>query len=382
MLGKTISVAAVQMDASPAQISTRLARAEKLVNAAAQAGAQLVVLPEMFNTGYSYSLDHHRQAEDIYGPTASWIKACAIRNQVHLAGSFELLDGDEVYNSLFLFAPDGRYWRYDKNFPWGWERGFFREGQKINVAHSDLGDIGMLICWDIAHSELWRRYAGQVDLMIISTCPPDVSNPIFYLPDGKELTFDNMGFVTKALKNKGGQVFGKILSQQIAWLGVPAVVSSCCGRIRTRVPNGRLSLLSLALSSPRLLKYLPKANQLEMSSEIIPAGKIIDSGGVPLASLRIENGESFCITQVRLSKEKKQRLESQPKTKLGWLTYLFSDILLPWISTPVYRKELRHSWGNRMAPLQASTRKWSLILAIAGLVAFIAGIIVGKRTRK
>ena len=382
MIAKKVTVAAVQMAAKPAPIPQRLTQAEELVAAAAQAGAELVLLPELFNTGYTYSSMLHRQAGDIFGSTANWMKESARRNRVHLAGSMLLLDGDEIYNSMLLFAPDGRFWRYDKNYPWGWERVFFREGHRISIAHTELGDIGMLICWDVAHKNLWRRYAGKVDLMLVCSCPPDVSNPTFHLPDGKELTFDDMGPMAASLKNEGKNVFDQALSQQTTWLGVPSVISTCSGRIHTPLPNGRLSLLSMVVSSPFLLRHLPKANRIEMSAEIIPAGKIIDSVGNTLSSLKPENDTSFCIAQVQLSKEKKQRLESQPKNGIPWLVYLISDILLPWISVPAYRKGVRQAWGSRMAPYETTTRNWSLLLAITGLTAFIVGLILGNRDRK
>ena len=54
---RPIKVASVQMDVTPAPVQERLARAERLANEAAQAGARLIAFPEVFNTGYAYSPD-------------------------------------------------------------------------------------------------------------------------------------------------------------------------------------------------------------------------------------------------------------------------------------------------------------------------------------
>lgn len=99
---RTLKIAAVQMDANPSPTADRLARADRLATEAAKAGAQLIVLPELFNTGYTYSNTNHRLAEPSSGPTPAWMKETAARLNVHLAGTLMLLDHDEVYNALLL----------------------------------------------------------------------------------------------------------------------------------------------------------------------------------------------------------------------------------------------------------------------------------------
>jgi predicted amidohydrolase len=145
---RTIKVASIQMDVAPAPLKERLARAERLANEAAQAGAKLIAFPEVFNTGYVYSPENYALAEPLDGPTFTWMRQTAARLNVHLAGSILLRDQTDIYNALLLVSPDGRFWRYNKNYPWGWERAYFRDDHQTVVAHTDLGDIGMLICWD------------------------------------------------------------------------------------------------------------------------------------------------------------------------------------------------------------------------------------------
>jgi hypothetical protein len=254
---RSVAVAAIQMNAAVAPLMDRLARAESLVTQAAASGAQLVVLPELFNLGYAYTDENFHRAERLDGPTALWMQKTAARLNVHLAGSLLLLDEDEIYNALLLLAPDGRMWRYDKHYPWAWERAYFRESDRITVAHTDLGDIGMMICWDTAHAELWRRYAGQVDLMLIASVPPDGGNPVYHFPDGARVTADAMGPLFRHMKDAAPQVFGATINQQTAWLGVPAVNTAGCGQITTAIPNGRATFLAILLLAPWLIKHLP-----------------------------------------------------------------------------------------------------------------------------
>jgi predicted amidohydrolase len=351
-VSRTITIAAVQMDANPALTADRLARADRLATAAANDGAQLVVLPELFNTGYAYADANYRLAEPLHGPTPTWMKGAAARLNVHLAGSLMLLDQGEVYNALLLFAPDGRTWRYDKNYPWGWERGYFRAGHRITVAETDLGHVGMMICWDTAHPGLWKRYAGRVDLMVISSCPPDVSNPTFHFPNGDALTFDDMGPIMASMKGAGPLVFGDMIDQQASWLGVPAVNTVGSGHIRTGIPNGLGSFLTFLSLAPWLVRYLPQAGRMQMSCRMVQGCKVVDAHGQVLAELVQEQGETFTVAKVTLADDRPRPQAPQPASPVPFLTYLSSDVLLPWLSIPVYRRGLRRARGNRRAYAQ------------------------------
>ncbi|MEM6530015.1 MAG: carbon-nitrogen hydrolase family protein, partial [Chloroflexota bacterium] len=137
-----LKIAAIRMNARPAPVAGRLERAESLVAEAASTGAQLIVLPEVFNIGYEYHDNNYTLPEPEDGPTVTWMKAQAKQHGAHIAGSLFLVDGSNIFNSQILVAPDGRLWRYDKNYPWLFERAYFKDGQDITVADTDLGRIG------------------------------------------------------------------------------------------------------------------------------------------------------------------------------------------------------------------------------------------------
>ncbi len=338
---RTIKVAAIQMDANPAFVAQRLDRAGRLVAEAAEAGAHLIVLPELFNSGYAYDDANFGLAEPIDGLTATWMKDTAAHLGVHLAGSLMVLDNREVYNALLLFAPNGQMWRYDKLHPWGWERGYFRAGSRVVVAKTELGDLGMLICWDTAHTELWRQYAGGVDMMLIASCPPDLTNPVYHFPDGGRVTVDAMGPFMASMKGLGRRLFGDMINQQAAWLGVPVVNTVASGHIQTAIPNSRAALLAFLLAAPWLVKYLSGADKMRLSCGIVPGCKVVDNQGRVLAELTQDDGETFTLAEVILPAERPSPQGHQPRSGLPWQAYFVGDILLPALALPVYRNGLR-----------------------------------------
>jgi hypothetical protein len=218
-------------------------------------------------------------------------------------------------------------------------------------------------------------------MMLITSCPPDVSNPTYHFPNGDQVTPHDMGPVVASLKGTGRLVFGDLINQQTAWLEVPAVNSVGSGRTTAEIPNGMLSLLSLLPLAPWLVKYLPQANRMWMSCDIVPGCKVVDASGQVLAELSQEQGETFTIAEVTLADEKLPPQGPQPASPLSWFTCFTSDMLLPLLTIPVYRKGLRRAWGQGMAPVEASTQRWMLLVGLSLVAGFVTGILLGRRQR-
>ena len=337
-MGRSIIIATTQMDVTPAPLSERLARAEKLVTQSGQAGARLIVLPEVFNTGYTYRDENFILAELPDGPTATWMKQISARLGVHLAGSILLRDGQDIYNALLLCAPDGRCWRYDKNYPWGWERGYFRGHRQITIANTDLGDIGLLLCWDVAHAGLWQQYAGKIDLMLVCSCPPNIPEAIYHFPDGLQVTANQMGPLYARLRQSARRVFEDTPAQQTAWLGVPYVSSTACGTFHSPLPNPAGSFLGFLPTAPWLIRHLPQIRKTEVSASLVEAACIFTADGLLLARLRNEQGEAFALAEVSLPAERQQPRTLQPRPPVPWLVYLASDRLLVMTSLRTYAR--------------------------------------------
>jgi hypothetical protein len=341
---RTIKVATVQMDAMPAPTSERLERAEKLVSDTAQAGAQFIVLPELFNTGYAYTDRNFESAEPIDGSSGTWMKAVAARFHIHLAGTFLLLEKGEIYNSMLLFSPNGKMWRYDKNYPWAWERGYFRERRGITVANTELGDLGLMICWDLGHLDLWRQYAGRADMIVIASCPPDGPNASYDFPDGEKLDFNDLGAMS-SMKDAGSQFFGEMVNQQAQWLGVPVVNSGASGQVKTSIPRAGTLLRTFTLFAPRLLKLLPKAKELQMSCGMIPSCKVVAADGRTLAERAPAQGEGFLISEVVLADSKSLPTGRQPNPPLNpmisRMAFFNADVMVPFMMRSVYKNGLK-----------------------------------------
>jgi len=166
-------VAAVQINGS-ADVERNLASTERLVRAAARAGAQLVATPE----ATTYLGPHDRKvalAEPIDGPTHKRLGALAAELGITLlVGSVaERLDDTRAWNTSLLFGPDGalraRYRKlhlFDVDLAaQGGVRFFESErtaaGDGVVVVDTPVGRLGLSICYDLRFPELYRALTDQ-----------------------------------------------------------------------------------------------------------------------------------------------------------------------------------------------------------------------------
>jgi hypothetical protein len=378
---RTLKAAIVQLDVTPSPTPDRLARAERLITQAAQAGAQLIALPEVFNTGYRYTDENFQRAEPLDGLTVTWLKNLSAQLNIHLAGSILLRDDGEIFNALLLAAPDGQLWRYDKNYPWGWERAYFRVGHGITIAHTTLGDIGLLICWDVAHPKLWQQYAGRVDLMLVSSCPPDLGNPAYEFGNGDRWTMDQLGPLMQSTRNTADRVFDTGTNRYAAWLGVPLLQALASGHFRSPVPNPRASLLAMLPAVPHVAPYLNQADQMQVSCDMASACKIVNSAGTIVTRLDPAQGEIYAISEIEIADEQPQPIGPMPGLTANWFTYLTSDVILPFISQSVYQRGVQTLPDRSLHPNGFTSQKWLIAIGLGALIGLVLAVFWPRKNR-
>jgi len=122
--------------------------------------AELVVLPEMFSTGFS--MEAETLAEDMDGPTLSWMKKIAGLKKIILTGSIIAREGDKFFNRLLWVLPNGQYGHYDKRhlFAYAGEDNRYSPGNKRLIASVNGWKIHLLICYDLRFP-VWSRQSIQ-----------------------------------------------------------------------------------------------------------------------------------------------------------------------------------------------------------------------------
>jgi predicted amidohydrolase len=149
---------APEFGAVAANVADGLARAA----AAADAGARLLVLPELSNTGYVFETraEALALAEAADGPTVTAWAAFARKTGTHLVAGFTEIDGDSLYNSAAVVGPDGLLGVYRKTHLWAEEAVVFEPGDRgFPVWRTPIGRLGALVCYDGWFPEAWRILA-------------------------------------------------------------------------------------------------------------------------------------------------------------------------------------------------------------------------------
>ena len=136
-----------------------MATVTRYVETAAENGAQVISLPEMWNCPYSNDyFREYAEAED--GPTVKFLSDLAAKHDIYLiGGSIPELDGGKVYNTSFSFDRSGqiigkhrKVHLFDIDVKGGirfMESDTLTAGKDMTILDTEFGKIGVAICYDV-----------------------------------------------------------------------------------------------------------------------------------------------------------------------------------------------------------------------------------------
>lgn len=147
-------------DTKSARIKYALAMADRC------AGADLILLPELWNVGFFNYDKYHDFSEPIDGETASALSAKAKELGAYIfGGSFVERRGGAYFNTSLLFDRGGRrIAQYSKIHLFTYrsrEPELLSPGDAITVADTEFGRVGLAACYDLRFPELFRRMAVE-----------------------------------------------------------------------------------------------------------------------------------------------------------------------------------------------------------------------------
>jgi len=160
-VGRKIKVALGQFTSKIGDISYNVAKAEKFIYQAADNGADIICLPELFATGYNLNILSDSiisLSKENYEFIYKRMSKAAKDNYINLIAPFANLDeNNNLYNSAFFFNRNGELLEtYNKTHSFGLEKNYFTEGKSLKVFDTDIGKVGILICYDVGFPETAR----------------------------------------------------------------------------------------------------------------------------------------------------------------------------------------------------------------------------------
>lgn len=217
----SLVAAAIQMPSVPGRTRENLDRADALLERAARSGAELAVLPEMFNTGYGKA--HYGElAERRDGATLGHLAERSRRWGMAIASGFVEDDGGHLYDALAYCTPEGGLHVYRKRHLVFWEPSRFHRGRAPMIVPTRWGRLGFAICADMIYRRTWLDYRGKIDLAVIAAAWPQFANAATGRPHW--------------LLGRIGPLAGEIPRMVAHDLGIPVIFANQCGATRTTIP--------------------------------------------------------------------------------------------------------------------------------------------------
>lgn len=159
----TLKITMVQADIVWEQKAANLENYNKLL--ATTGHTDLIVLPEMFTTGFS--MEPEKLMESLDGPSVEWMKDVAAKWNAAVTGTLIIEDEGKYYNRCLWVFPDGNVSHYNKRhlFSMGNESSYYKPGDERLIVEYRGWRVCPLICYDLRFP-VWSRNTDNYDLLI------------------------------------------------------------------------------------------------------------------------------------------------------------------------------------------------------------------------
>ncbi|MER3498049.1 MAG: amidohydrolase [Chitinophagaceae bacterium] len=160
----TLTITGIQANLHWENKQANLRMFEEKINAISQP-TEIVVLPEMFSTGFS--MRPQQLAEAMNGETISWMKKISAEKKIILTGSVIIKEntgeGELYFNRLIWMLPNGQYGYYNKRhlFAYADEHNHYTAGNKRLIASVKGWKINLLVCYDLRFP-VWSRQSSPL----------------------------------------------------------------------------------------------------------------------------------------------------------------------------------------------------------------------------
>jgi predicted amidohydrolase len=142
---------------------------QAFVEKAHMAGADLMIFPEMFNTGFSFPTGELAGRAETLG--RAFLEEQSRRTGMHMAASMPQVaqNGDRPFNTLYLYGPDGYVGEYSKIHLISalGEDQVYQGGNQLFTAQVGEFRVSFLICYDLRFPYLFTNVAEQTDLYVV-----------------------------------------------------------------------------------------------------------------------------------------------------------------------------------------------------------------------
>jgi N-carbamoylputrescine amidase len=221
----TYLLAAAQMTCQDGNVQANLEHALVLARQASQQGAQLILFPEFMPQGYRLTPELWDSAESFDGPIMHWLTETAHTLGVYIGTSFLEAQNGHFFNTFALVGPSGKIvGRVRKCNPSIWEAYFFKGERGTYYLDTDMGRIGVGICFDNHTYEVANTIAtSNIDVMLMphSYCTPTQATKVTSQEDIERLN----------------SLPGRVARLYNEWFGIPVMMCNKSGIWDSPVPD-------------------------------------------------------------------------------------------------------------------------------------------------